>query len=235
VQVSLLGGFEVRVHGSPMASPSVVQRLVTYLALHRRAVPRTELSGALWPEADADRASGSLRSALWRARNCEGTQLVRAHPSGVMLGDLVCVDYWHAEVQAAGLMRDLSPSLDSIDLTLLTSDLLPDWSEDWVTTEREAYRQLRLHALERVCEVLTQRGDYVAALTAGLSAVAGDPLRESAQRRVIAAHLAEGNLAEAVRQYARFEQLLATELSVRPSPSLRSLAESWRSAGSRGH
>ncbi|HET9657948.1 MAG TPA: BTAD domain-containing putative transcriptional regulator [Kineosporiaceae bacterium] len=228
VQVLLLGGFEVRVDGITLGVSHVAQRLVSYLALRRRGVSRTELSGVLWPEVDAERAAACLRSALWRARSCTGARLVHATTSWVTLADRVQVDYRHAEELTVRLSRDLPAGLDPGELTLLTSDLLPDWSEDWVATEREAFRQLRLHTLERVCAVLTEHGDYQGALTVGLAAVAGDPLRESAQRCVIAAHLAEGNLAEAARQYDRFERLLARELGVRPSAPLRSLAQSWR-------
>ena len=34
-------------------------------------------------------------------------------------------------------------------------DLLPDWYDDWLVLERERLRELRVRALERVCERLT--------------------------------------------------------------------------------
>jgi DNA-binding SARP family transcriptional activator len=63
----------------------------------------------------------------------------------------------------------------------------------------------------------------VAALQAGLTAVSAEPLRESAHRRVVEVHLAEGNPAEALRQYQSYRQLLRAELGLIPSPAIRSL------------
>jgi DNA-binding SARP family transcriptional activator len=61
------------------------------------------------------------------------------------------------------------------------------------------------------------------ALTAAMAAAALEPLRESASRAVIRAHLANGNYHEAVRAYAAFGRLLIRELGVRPSGQLGAL------------
>jgi DNA-binding SARP family transcriptional activator len=87
-----------------------------------------------------------------------------------------------------------------------------------VLLERERFRQLRLHALERLCDRLTAQGRFAEATEAGLAAVAGEPLRESAHRALIRAYLAEGNPGEAVGQYERLRALLRDELGVSPSP-----------------
>ena len=108
----------------------------------------------------------------------------------------------------------------------LATDLLPDWYEDWVLAEQERYRELRLHALEGLCEWLTRLEEFGPAIEAGLSAVAGEPLRESARRALIRAYLAEGNQAAAVLQYRRFQSLLDRELGLAPSRSLASLVAS---------
>jgi len=99
----------------------------------------------------------------------------------------------------------------------LSADLLPDWSEDWVLMERERYHQLRLRALEALCRRLSAKGRFGQAVQAGLAAVSGEPLRESARRALIEAHLAERNLAAALREYEAFGQLLQSELGIGPS------------------
>ena len=50
-----------------------------------------------------------------------------------------------------------------------------------------------------------------------------EPLRESAHRAVIRAHLAEGNRAAALRQYAQLRRLLHAELGAEPSPMVTNL------------
>jgi transcriptional activator len=53
--------------------------------------------------------------------------------------------------------------------------------------------------------------------------VHGDPLRESAHRRLIELHLADGNPAAALRQYTTYQTLVRSELGVSPSPEIRNL------------
>ena len=64
------------------------------------------------------------------------------------------------------------------------------------------------------------------AVVAGLAAVHAEPLRESAHRALIVAHLAAGNRNEAARQYDRCRRVLADELALRPSADLRRLIQS---------
>jgi DNA-binding SARP family transcriptional activator len=51
-------------------------------------------------------------------------------------------------------------------------------------------------------------------------AVAAEPTRESARTELIKAHLAEGNVDEAIRQFESFRRVLEGELGVEPSRRL---------------
>jgi DNA-binding SARP family transcriptional activator len=116
-------------------------------------------------------------------------------------------------------------------VTLIVSDdVLPDWYDDWLDTERERFRQIRLHALERLCERLTVERRFGEALQAGLAALRTEPLRESAHRAMIGMHLAEGNLGEAVRQYEACERLLWSQLGVKPARQTSELIDDGMSA-----
>jgi DNA-binding SARP family transcriptional activator len=105
----------------------------------------------------------------------------------------------------------------------LAEDLLPDWTEDWVLTRRDHHTQLRVRSLEALCLRLSATGRAGAAVQAGMLATAGDPLRESAHRALVIAHLAEGNLAGAAKQYAALGLLLWEELGVEPSEETKAL------------
>ena len=96
-------------------------------------------------------------------------------------------------------------------------ELLPGWYEDWLIVERERLRQRMLHMLEAACRRLADVHRFAEALEVGLAAVAIEPLRESAHTAVIKAHLAEGNLVEASRQYELLRDLLREHLGTRPS------------------
>ncbi len=139
----------------------------------------------------------------------------------------VAVDLWEAERLADRLCaaepigRDAGEQFSEEDLHLLEHDLVPDDLDDGVALEREAHRQRRLHGLERATVALCAWGRYPQALAAGLAAVSAEPLRETAHRCVIGVHLAEGNAAEALRQYEEYRRLLARDLGIGPTPMIR--------------
>ena len=82
---------------------------------------------------------------------------------------------------------------------------------------------LRLQALELAAERLIARAEYGRAMEAALAATISDPLRESASRLVIRVHLAEGNVASALRAYEDYRSLLDREIGVEPSEAMQAL------------
>ena len=214
VRLRLVGEFELSGSERVLRVCPSVQRLLAYLALAGRPVRRSVVAGTLALEADQVQAAARLRSALWRVPRPDGTVLVDATTTRVRLAPAVRVDYRDTESAVAA---------GGAHLGALAEDLLPDWDDDWVVVERERYRQARLHALEQLCVRHREAGEYALALSAGLTAVGGEPLRGSAHRRVIETHLAEGNPAEALRQYDTFRRLLRAELGLPPSPAIRAL------------
>jgi DNA-binding SARP family transcriptional activator len=145
----------------------------------------------------------------------------------IQLGTDVAVDLT-AAIALAQRLLDRSVRCDDDDLSAearsrLSCDLLPACYDDWVLVECERFHQLRLHALEALCERLTAARRYGEAIDAGLGAVRAEPLRESAHRALINAHLAEGNQAEAGRQYELYRGILRDELGIEPTDGLRRL------------
>jgi DNA-binding SARP family transcriptional activator len=214
VGLRLVGEFELTGPGAVLAVGPGTQRLLAYLALSGRPVRRSVVAGTLALDTGEEKAAARLRSALWRVPRPGGAALVEATGQRLRLAPAVRVDYRETEVEAAA---------GHADLGALGEDLLPDWDDDWVVVERERYRQARLHALEELCRRHRAAGRYGPALHAGLLAVGSEPLRESAHRQVVETHLAEGNPAEALRQYDTFRRMLRAELGLPPSPAIRGL------------
>jgi DNA-binding SARP family transcriptional activator len=225
LRLTLMRGFELRVDGRTVPVAMSSQRVLAFLALHDRSLPRSYVAETLWADVGDSRAAGNLRSALWRLGEL-GRQTVWAIGRQLQLAADMAVDVQEADHAAARLAAGRVASGEAPDRSLFEGELLPGWCEDWVSDRREQCRQRGLHALEQLCEVLTAEGRYCQAVQAGMAAVAGDPLRESAQRALIAAHLAEGNAGEAVRQFERFERVLRYELGLAPSEPLRMLITS---------
>jgi DNA-binding SARP family transcriptional activator len=224
-RLSLLGGFELCCADQDVAVSRSGQRLLALLALQARPLERLWVAGTLWLDATEERAGASLRSALWRLPQPDGAPVVEASTTHLRLAGDLAVDVQELVAQAGDLDTQAARDDPAIDPSALSRDLLPDWYEDWVVLERERLRQLRLHALEALCRRLTGAGRFGAAVQAGLAAVAGEPLRESAHRALIQAHLAEGNPGEAVRQYHLYRRLLAGELAIAPSAAIRELVK----------
>jgi DNA-binding SARP family transcriptional activator len=102
-------------------------------------------------------------------------------------------------------------------------DLLPGWYDDWTILERERLRQRLLRALESLSALLSRAGRHADAVESALAAVCAEPLRESAQRALVEAYLAERNECEARRALCDYRDLLARELGVAPSADLTAL------------
>jgi len=225
IHLELLKGFSLTCDGQHVSLPLSAQRVLAFLAIHGRPLLRPFVAGSLWTDATEPRASANLRSTLWRL-NLPGYGPVDATATHVQLRADVAVDLRETEALAhsivGGQMR-----CDRFELAhaSLAGDLLPDWYDDWVLIERERFRQLRLHALETLCQELTASGRYGQAIDAGLSAIAGEPLRESAHRALIRAYVAEGNFSEALRQYHTYRRLLYDQLGVLPSLKMEALIQ----------
>jgi DNA-binding SARP family transcriptional activator len=226
VMLHLLHGFTLKVGWRSVPLMWSSQRLVALLALREQPPSRAYVAGTLWPETTDTRANANLRSSLWRVQQACG-KLVVSSSQRLCLAPGVVVDLQEG-VLTAYRMLDSSDDCEDIlnveTLSVLSSDVLPDWYEDdWVVVHRERYHHLRLHALEAMCERLTATRRYGEAVEAGLAAVRAEPLRESAHQALVKAHLAEGNRYEATRQYQSCRRLLQNELGLEPSPGMQAL------------
>jgi DNA-binding SARP family transcriptional activator len=226
--IALLHGFNLTIGQEPIAIVSSAQRLLAFLALEDRPIGRAHVAGALWPETTALKANANLRTSLWRVhRSC--TDLIDTSAQQLALRSDVVVDVRRAAVLARRLLDRADPCDDILTLTTraaLLADLLPDWyDDDWVLVEREQFHQLRLHALEAMSERLILAGRHGEAVDAALASIRAEPLRESAHKVLIKAHLGAGNRWEAVRQYEQCRRLLHDEIGLEPSVELRCLLQ----------
>ena len=188
------------------------------------------MAGTLWLDSPEDRAAANLRTALWKARRVD-RGLVVSQGSYLKLGPTVEIDLDAMVARAHQLTDDPTAQIDPVTSPEgLSDELLPEWYDDWVLLERERLRQIRLHSLEALCTRLSTLGRHGLAIEAGLAAVRAEPLRESAHRVVIRAHLAEGNASEALRQFDELVNVLAENLGIAPSGATRELVSALRPA-----
>jgi DNA-binding SARP family transcriptional activator len=223
-RLMLFDGFELRSDDRAVRPCPSGQRLAAVLAV-RGTLPRSTAAGLLWPDVRDTRALGNLRTALWRlAKSCPG--LAVADGDQLALG-AVDVDVATFATWANRLVAGAAPAEGDVAFARAgRAELLPGWYDDWVVAEREHLRQLRLHALEALARALAQQGRYALAIEVALSAIALEPLRESAHRILVSLYLAEDNLSEAARHLRLFTDLLRAELGVDPSPRMLEIVSS---------
>lgn len=100
-------------------------------------------------------------------------------------------------------------------------------SEEWASQERLAREQAYLGALERIALDAMTRSDWAAAEQHLRQVVAVDPLRESAQRTLMRALVANGSAAASIAVYQELRLLLRRELHAEPDPETRALYEQF--------
>ena len=220
-ELRLLGGPYVVDGSRRMAVPEGSKRLLVFIALHQGRVDRRQTAGVLWPHGDDERAAGNLRSALWRLKGA-GINVIRADKCALWLDphvtfDVRDIDRWAGRIiEGTAVPEELRMPRWSVDAV----DLLPGWYDDWVIYERERLRQRLLHAMEALSRVLVKSRLFAQAIEVALEGVRIEPLRESAHRVLLEAHLAEGNVCEARRIYEQYSELVRRELGVSPDPEL---------------
>jgi DNA-binding SARP family transcriptional activator len=222
--VRLLGRPRVVVGGASRVVPTGSQRLLAFVALHPMRLERGYVAGMLWPVGGDVRAIGNLRSALWRLRTA-GIEVITADKHTLALAPGVRVDV-HAVAAWAGRLIGGTAGPDDLELSTVPAEacgLFPGWRDDWAVLERERMRQKVLHALEALSVQLSRQGRHADAVAAVHLAVAEEPLRESAQRALLAAHLVAGDRAAARTAYADFAELLRATLGVEPSRRITEL------------
>jgi DNA-binding SARP family transcriptional activator len=227
IDIRVLGGFSVSVDGRPVTGlPVGSQRLLVFLALHDRTVSRGAVAAAMWPDASAEHAGVSLRSALARLDGL-GRVAIIAESAALSLTDIVHVDYVEAQALAHRLLDSNTPIFDgdlaSAAIATLSRDLLPDWFDGWIIAESEEWRHLRASAGEALAYRLLSAGRFAEAGSAARAAIRVDPLRETPYSTLVRIHLADGNQSDALQVFETYRAVLRDALDLEPTEQLSGL------------
>jgi YVTN family beta-propeller protein len=203
-----------------------------------RAVPRDELADVLWgvtPPARWEKALGVIASKLRVLLSECGVDGAKALTSAfgcyrLELPEESWVDLVAAAraadaaetARAAGRAVDAKAQARQAALIARLS-LLPGEDGAWVEAKRRELADVHLRALECLAEVCLDSGEPSEAARWAHELIELEPFRESGHRRLMQAHVAAGNSAEALRAYERCRRLLADELGAYPSPETESI------------
>ena len=222
-RIDLLGCFRM-VAGNKMPSDGYsARRLLALLALNRRPMAREQVVTTLWPDVADTHANGRLRTALWRLGSARES-LVRIEGDHLELAGRCEVDLRLAENLGRRLLAgEVAPGDGESVVEVFSHDLLPDWDEPWVDSERECFRETRVHVLEALAARFLDLGDQLLAIRASLKAIECSPYRDTSHRLLVRAYREEGNRLTALRHVLRYRQHLGEELNLPPERVLADL------------
>ncbi|MBO0882524.1 MAG: hypothetical protein J2P17_19765, partial [Mycobacterium sp.] len=219
-ELTLLGGWSLRLNDRETALMVRERRLVACLAIHG-GLTRCRAAEILWSQADIGRRLTSLRTTLHALRR-RVPDLVVSDASSLRLSESVVSDFHELHAAMAGVTarRGHQPVSDGHRILATTGDLLPGWYDDWVLLERERLRHQRVAALQLLARAALDRRQPRRAVRFATAASELEPYDDATELLLISAQVAIGHLADAVCTYRHYCRRLTDELGVAPAPRL---------------
>ncbi len=223
--------------------------LLIYLTTEGGSHSREKLTTLFWPESDAARGRGMLRTTLAYLREVMAnfeTDYLMVEPQ--FLG----FDFHsHFELD----LHTLQSALDLIQpqpgpaereraigqlqraANLYRGDFLEGFSladtpdfDDWASLQREVWHSRLNLIFDALSQWQFEAGDLPAGLETATRWRVHDPYGEAAPQRLMQLHFAEGNRAAALQVYEAYSKMLAAEFGGQPAPEIESLAARIRAS-----
>src|SRR5215216_4567610 len=240
LQITLTGQLTAKADGARADATDLPGRqaplVLAYLVAERdRPVPSEELAEAVWGGTLPPTWRPALRGVVSKVRDfldllglpAADTLTSSAGCYRLVLPGDTTVDVELAEGQASQAQRALAAGRLAEALAaaersraIAGRPLLPGHDGAWVQDRRAALHQVLVRTLELLVDIHLAAGQAARAVGPAGDLVAREPFRDSAYRRLLAAHTAAGDRGEALRAYDRYRRVLAEELGVGPSPDL---------------
>lgn len=248
LQLTLLGGFDARLNGHPVAGIAYnkMRALLAYLAVERQQDHQREvLAELLWRGNDPTTARGNLRRTLSDLRR------VLELPSNAVLfsvskntirfipnGAIDALDFM-APTPASPASDQASHGEDERIISLYRGEFLaglslpecPDF-ESWLQMQRETLHRRALALLEKLSNRHAQAGDYSKSLQFALRYTELEPWDEAACRLAMRLYVLNDQHNAAIAHYEACCRWLKNELGALPNDETRQLAEHIRSGKS---
>lgn len=201
--------------------------LVFYTAAHAQPVSREDLLQLFWPDLPRSSALQTLRTSLYSVRQVLGDAIL-SDAIFISLASQVRVDISEFLSGVDQIDADI-PTLEQA-LSLYTGEFLQGFYlpesgsfENWLSMERERFRQKALRGFSRLAGLYKNIQDYPAAINSLNRALFIQPLQEDLQRERILLHHLAGDRPGAIQRYDELRKLLDQELGVPPMAETRDL------------
>lgn len=226
-QIRMLGRLEViSPDGRPITFRSrKVGSLLAFLALNEgREVANATLQDLLWPDADGDRQSQSLRRAVADLR--DALEFDGASRGTVQTGHgKVCLNLeaFEADTQTFLSLASEGASSGGTDVraaaavALYGGPLLAPLEDDWVHAYRRQFEEAYCRVVELLCRSLTLKGEGREAVRIASTALVNAPQREEIHIALIRGYASLGNRSMALQHFEDLERMLDDDYGQSPS------------------
>jgi len=201
-------------------------------------VPRDELADLLWGDelpATWEKALGVLMTklrALLEECGIDGstalTSAFGCYKLSLPAGSWIDVDAAREALERAEAELAVGDFMEAkaqgaTAAALARRVFLPGEEGPWVEEKRRDLNEVLLRAVECQRDASFGAGEFAEAVRNAEGVTRLEPFRESGYRRLMEAHAAAGNPAEALRVYERCRRFLADELGAYPSPETEAI------------
>ncbi len=232
----VLGAFRLERQTQPIRLPTrKVELLLAYLVLYSEQHSREKIAALLWGDSPDQEARRSLRVALTTLRKQLGEEcvltdreIIQINPSYPLWTDAV-----EFREQAIRFLAQNPPDPAAVNINIYQGDLLSEFYEDWILSERSALSTLYLDSLLRLTQYLRSQSEYERVIELSKRMLRHDPANEQAYQHLMFCYMALGDRHAALKQYEECQRRLQEELGVGPSPETIALYEHIQQASPR--
>lgn len=224
----------------PWTSVKEAEVLAFLVAHSGKGVRRSELLDLFWPDFEATRARLCLRQVLFQVRRQLQSTATEDQPI-VSEGDFLRVipgglesDVSNFETSVAGARHSERLEERTRLLSLASSEFsgsfLVDSDSPWSLMQRFRYDSMFASATGELVDCLCLQNRPSEAVTLAQRATLLLPMRQDLHAHLIKAHLAAGEVNDAIQAYDVLERILRDELGEEPSNSVKQLLADRRPA-----
>lgn len=242
LEISVLGHFGLRIDGKPLHFAAKAPRrplslLKLLAALGGERIPESELSDALWPNAEGDAAHSDFSATLHRLRKLIGPDALRLEDYQLSVDfELVRLDLrdFRLSLEAgkeAAVRGDLERASTELEraLELYRGPLLQgEFEPREILPLRQQWHDRLIRAAEDVGQSLQDGKAYSAALSIYRRALEIEGLADAFYRGVMACHLALGRASEGLAAFERYRAVLKEQAGIQPEEDTLRLATALR-------
>lgn len=195
-----------------------------------RPIRADQLTEQLWPGVPSQAARNRLRTAISQIRTTLKDRSVSRHPDGYLLTGAVldanqfaAMARTAADAAARGDHGAVLPVARAAERLYRDDFHADDDDSPWAVQNRARLQKLRQTLACDAAEAALSERLGREALAFATLAVQLDSMNETAHRLLMRAHAANGEIAEALRDFEIYRRRVADELGVDPSPETRAL------------